>query len=509
MSRSIHDTWGVLRRTRREDFSNLEEKLERIRALRSNIADQRSLKAQTRNQRRLRGLTPAQVDPQQIPIIVSDESTYIHHSATEEDIRAVLLRLPPGMLDGLSVIYLCRSDWPPERDAEVDPFTGTPATELTPSVFLPRVSGECAYGGGSLCVFAHIHPPEAPGVHAVYLTLRALSTLVHECSHHFDDTSRGERDRWHKGHRRRNEAYVRARSLELVETCVVPYLEESRPAECRALAAWMERHGGLALPLALLTDDRDASRYFAEYAYQKLARGVAAGADPAELRKSFGSTLLYGGHHKEALLVFERALAERPADGEMMRYLALACVEAGRIEEAETLFRRVCELAPEAPDTWLLEARLHQRSARWADQARSAERALTLSEEEARRRSALAYRADAWLGLDRWEELSTDIAALRAFGSDVAQVEADTLELRMLCRTGRWKEGLTSALRLLRSGAGSFEDDAFAEAVRFECAHRLGRRSAAGKLSERTIALLRSAGQGAWVDRLASERQVE
>lgn len=285
----------------------------------------------------------------------------------------------------------------------------------------------------------------------------------------------------------------------------MPYLEERRPAECRALAEWMERHGGLALPLARLTDDRDASSGIADYAYRELARGVAEGVDAAELRRELGFKLAAGGHHREALLVLERALAERPDDLETMRCLALASLEAGRVEEAEALGARLRELAPEDADTWLQEARLHRRCARWAEQARSAERALALQPEEEGRRLPLAYRADAWLGLERWEELSTDLAALRAIGSRSALAQADVLALRMLCRTGRWKEALVRARRLLHGDWLGFMDGAFAEAVRFECAHRLGRRTEAGKLTERTIEILRNAGQGAWVDQLAAD----
>src|SRR5690349_2011975 len=137
MSRSVHDTRGVLRRTRIEDYADPEEKRERIRALRANIADQRALKQQTRHQRRRRGLSLATFDADRIPIVVSDESTYVHHSVTEEDVRGVLRRLPPGMLDGLCEIHLCRCDHPSRRDDEgqkVDPYTGTPATEYVPSV---------------------------------------------------------------------------------------------------------------------------------------------------------------------------------------------------------------------------------------------------------------------------------------------------------------------------------------------------------------------------------------
>src|SRR5690349_11400373 len=126
MSRSIHDTWGVLSRTRRENYADPAEKLERILTLRANLAEQRALKQQTRHQRRRRGLSLPTFDPDRVAIVVSDESMYVHHSATEEDVRGVLRRLPPGMADGLCAIHLCPCDRPnrPGKQ-EVDPYTGT------------------------------------------------------------------------------------------------------------------------------------------------------------------------------------------------------------------------------------------------------------------------------------------------------------------------------------------------------------------------------------------------
>jgi tetratricopeptide (TPR) repeat protein len=243
----------------------------------------------------------------------------------------------------------------------------------------------------------------------------------------------------------------------------------------------------------------------ADFAYQRLARGVAAGEDPAELRRDFGSTLSLGGDHREAVQVLERALAERPDDLETMLVLALARIQAGHVEGAEALQARLAELAPGDPRTWLLEARIHRRCTRWEAQARAADRALALRPDgDERRRHPLAYRADAWLGLERWDAFAADVAALRAIGSPGARAQAEVLALRRLCRTERWTEGLAGAARLLR-GAHLGLDRSFVEAVRFECAHRLARPSAAGELGPHAIEVLRSAGQGAWVDRLAAD----
>jgi hypothetical protein len=83
MSRSIHDTRGVLRQTLREDYADPEEKRERVRALRANIRQQNAVKQQTRQQRRRGGRSPAVFDPDRLRVSVSDEGPYVHHSATE------------------------------------------------------------------------------------------------------------------------------------------------------------------------------------------------------------------------------------------------------------------------------------------------------------------------------------------------------------------------------------------------------------------------------------------
>jgi hypothetical protein len=135
-----------------------------------------------------------------------------------------------------------------------------------------------------------------------------------------------------------------------------------------------------------------------------------------------------------------------------------------------------------------------------------ADRALVLQERhEGERAAALQLRADAWIGLGRWDDLSADIAALKAIGSSAAEAQAGVLTLRMQCHTGRWEEALAGAIHMLRRRTASFMTAPYVKAVRFECAHRLGRRRAAGTLADRDVEMLRSNGQGAWVDRLVAD----
>src|SRR5262245_30380972 len=152
MSRSVHDTRGVLARLRREDFSDAEEKRQRVSELRANIRQQRALKQQARSTRSRKGLSLAPFDSDALPIRVSGIGPHVQHSATEEDVRAVLGRLPRGMLDGLREIRLCLPRLVDELDddATTDPFTGRPAREILPSVYEGLTRGECTLGGGKI-----------------------------------------------------------------------------------------------------------------------------------------------------------------------------------------------------------------------------------------------------------------------------------------------------------------------------------------------------------------------
>src|SRR6185436_4288863 len=107
MSRSIHTTHGDLSREKRCSYSSKELHRQRLRELASAIGKKQRIKLHSRQDRRKR--RAADVGPlatDEIPIEVVDEGPWIHYPAAPDDLRAVLARLPAGVLDGLGGIRL-------------------------------------------------------------------------------------------------------------------------------------------------------------------------------------------------------------------------------------------------------------------------------------------------------------------------------------------------------------------------------------------------------------------
>ena len=92
------------------------------------------------------------------------------------------------------------------------------------------------------------------------------------------------------------EWYAESRQLVWVEIVVIPYLQETYPAEVKLLDVWMQEHIGLVLPLRILTGDaRIRAKKHGNYywrntfgssanAFEQFVRAIDAGQDITEAR---------------------------------------------------------------------------------------------------------------------------------------------------------------------------------------------------------------------------------
>src|SRR5437870_203463 len=107
MSRSVHDTHGVLRRILRDDWSDREEKWERARAVIREVDRQCCIKRRVQEHRGgAVSRDPPPFDPDHAAIVAVAGEPSLHHPATDDDLRAVMRRMVPGSLDGLGPVYL-------------------------------------------------------------------------------------------------------------------------------------------------------------------------------------------------------------------------------------------------------------------------------------------------------------------------------------------------------------------------------------------------------------------
>lgn len=490
LSRSIHDTHRFLKEALHDDYADPSLRRELINRATTNLRRQQVIKQQVRALR-VGPTPPRPVSVEQIPILSAAEGDAVLHAATEDDLRAVMRRLPLGILDGLHAIHLCRCPGPRTQ-------------------FLPGFSVGTAYGcyhRRNQTVEIYGFGPEAAaqdaGPLAIYLKFCALCTFAHEISHHFDHMFRRARDRWCREDREKTEGFAESRARDLALAHVIPYIEERYPNECKALAKWMRRHGDIALPLAALLEDPVAPWPRAGHcALRALARSVAAGGDERATRYAFARELHLRELDDHAQAVLAGRLAQPP---QLIGALCLsACIAAckGRLTEAEALCAGILDEDPELMDAWHVLTRIYLRQKRWGFLEAAASRVIALAGEDPRyRASLLRLRARAWFEQERWEQTAQDLAELETLGDEDDRCFAAVLKVLVLCRTGRWEQALRETRRL--SQLGKYDGyRAELAAARFECGRQFDRPSEAGFLDDDAVKALRAAHHDAWVDRL-------
>lgn len=508
MSRSIHDTRRFLFEALNDDYADPELRSELVQAARHNLRQQRSIKTHVRQQRRARTVALPLLDPESVPILMRDEGPFVHHAVTEEDLRAVMRRLPPGTLDGLGAIELGLGGEDHGGEAR-DPYTGRSGRELLPGVYVGHAAGAYAKEVQTILLFSPVYELGAamPGPLAIALKLLGLVAFLREAAHHFDSLFRVGGSRWRRDDQDKSELYASRRESLYAAHYAIPYLEERYPAECAALAGWMRHHGGAALPLSVLVErerDRRSGQDAPGFrALRVLTKAILDGKDLARTRISFAQALHQAGYPDFAMAAVARVLADQPTHPEALSVRAAVAVSLGEHGLAEFICRGVLAAAPRCAAARAVLCRVYREQRRWSELAACATEGLSLSDSDSRQ---LAYRAQALLALGRWDELTADLAVLRmgGSGSEQAQRTAEVLHALMLVHRAQWGNALDAANRMLAQPefAGARAELA---AVRYESAQRLGRPHAAGSLTERQVKALRAAGHEAWVERLIAE----
>ena len=434
MARSIHTTRRDQETLHRTDFADPERKAEQMRQVQQGRATKRTIKAQVAEQRRTAPTAPP-TNPDALPIFVQDAGAFVHYPAGPEDLKAVMARLPRGVLDGVRSITLSLgADAQRDENGHVpdyldrDPFTGRAGYETLPGVFTGRVLGQHFSDSARIFVYACVYDPAnlpAGAGWESYLRLRMLSTFVHEVAHQFDASSRVARGRWRMDAKETNEIYAERWEHEWTQQVVVPYLEETYPDEVAAFLAWVARWGGTSLSLGFLAGDARSkvkggrvsihNGFFSVHgALKQLALDVAdAEIGPITTRLEFARELHYAGRYDQALAIIAGVLAEHPNDAEAQTLAADIHVHEERYETARALAESVVQGDETFRDAWAVLADACEALSDWPGLLRAADRFFALSEDDPYWQiKALGHRARAFLELGNRSQFDTDLAAL-------------------------------------------------------------------------------------------------
>jgi len=519
LSRSIHTTRRRIETLRQTDFADGAQKRECIGQARTLLYRKRRIKAQVWRERHTPAVPAliqgAPVAPDAIPIIVQDVGEFWHYPAGEADLRAVMRLLPPGALDGLHRTVLCAgSEYQRERieadggaPYEPDPYTGRVGSEDLPGVYSGPVLGTYS-DDATIRLYAYVYDAAAMpdrAVRELYLRLRMLSTFLHEAAHHYDAMRRVAGGRWLAEPGDKCEEYAERNEHSWAVRYAVPYLEAAYPEAARAFREWTERHGGVAIPLALVAQTAHQAMCNAGAAYEELATCVTEGSSPRECRLEFAQDLRLAMCFAEALASVEAVLAEHPGDLEALTQKVYVLERLERYDEAEQVARDVLRSDPTHDDAWDVLARICRARHQWGE-LEAVVTSMTAScllggYQWAR---TLLDRARARLEMGELTGAEADLEALRVF--DRRYIASQALELRaiLLLRRGRYEDALRLARRLISAIDPAPHEDKSPRlaAIRFEAAHALGPPREAGSLTQEDMERLRRLGHGAWMDRL-------
>ena len=337
--------------------------------------------------------------PQSVEIRAFGESQYVHFPAGEDDVREVLGRLPRGVLDGLAGVTL-HPGWETQSETaardpggeEADPFIGRLGFNRFPGVWSGRILGRYRPGAAEIELHAYVYDPADPWRHVwePLLRLEALSVLAHEVAHHHDHATRTGRGRWRADRRETNERYAERMQHQWTHGVVLPYLRERYAVEVALLERWIERHGGIAIPLETLADDprtterggrENVSRLLwkPSAAIDQLLCAVREGEPLWRCRLAFALELYYLDLSDEALAVLERVLRERPGEPEALARKANVLIQLGRHGEALSLADAL-EAGDDLVNAWTVRMRVAEALERWPEMAEAATRLMEEAE---------------------------------------------------------------------------------------------------------------------------------
>ncbi len=454
----------------------------------NNWRRQQAIRQNERLRRRGGEALPPPIDLERLAIFIEDSPSYAYYPASEEDIRAVLRRLPPGGLDGLQAIRLCVD----KREGKVacprDPFTGRRRDEVIRGVYTSPVLGSYDRLTATIWLHAYLCDPGAIGPFAPYFKVLALSTLVHEAAHHFDRTFRVGRSRWNIGDQEKHEGFAYGSEDKLGRKIVGRYVLERYPLECAELERWVEEHGGAAPgPPGFLVA---TSGSYLSRPFRRLVRSVLEGDERDVSRVVFARELHRLGANEPARDIVRAVLSIRPEDpGALAVSACIAQCEGRDFELAESLCLRAIARDPRCLPARTVLVRGYAIQERWDHAALACEQALSVipAGDTEHGDYILNTLIESHLLLGAFDEVASDIARMRAWDSEYAALGADVYDVVARCWAEQWEEAFLLASRMLKTGKYDTWTVWLAP-VRFECAQRLHRPHLAGAFDEARLA---------------------
>lgn len=441
MSRSIHTTRKAVAQIEASKCASPEQKAQKFEAAAGKLQRKRRIKRQVAQERTRLAPPLAGSDCDTIPIEEHNSGAYVHHSASVNDLRAVLRLLPAAATEGIrSIKMILGKEYMEEQYSEEhddrDPFTGRLSYEILPGVYGAVSLGTYAPGRGQITLHAHVYDraklPLEPRICELYLRLRTLTTFAHEVAHHHDEICRVSRGRWLADRFENFESYAEKMQYEWTQKIVIPYLEKAYAVDVKALLDFVEDKGGLRLPLGFFAgDSRNTLRnglvrvaFSTSGAFENWVDELPRCTDLAASRVAFAWELHFADQYLECLEIVERVLADNPALHNALICKGDTLVHLERYDEALMIAEKVLVEDATQAEAWRIRGDVFQARRNWTALLENCDRWLaTTAQDSESRLDAYQHRAVAYCGLDNIDKMETWIEAWANFGQRKRKTE--------------------------------------------------------------------------------------
>lgn len=440
MARSIHSTHRDLENAHRAVYSDPARKRADICRVRDALEEKRTIKESVLEQRRSPPAHDGFAEAGAIPIRVTDRGYYIQYPAGAEDLQALMGRLPPGVLDGISEIVLElgtaeQAEFDDDPSSPHDPWTGRLGMEVLPGIYHGPLGGT-RFSDAHIALYAWVYDPQNVGLRSWMFVLRlwSLSTFVHEVAHHFDHTRRVARGRWLASGEKKPESFAEQIEQSWTLQFVLPYLQQTYPQELDATQQWLEHYGGTRLRPELLDWDPGLKpfNFNMREALRALACDVASGSDLKASRLYFALQLHYCELYEPGLDVINLLLASEPDDPGALTLRGDIFVHQRRFEEAVQTVSAVLARSPSEVDALIVLADAMEGLRKFDSVVEITTRIASIASDDYLRFRAIEQRGSAFLATGMKSHAERDILTLEASGRADATAWAKGLKKKLI-----------------------------------------------------------------------------
>ena len=409
MSRSIHTTWSrFIKERKKRKGKEDQDNTQKLDSMYKDLKKKRQIKRQIINQRKENSLYIS-TDPNNIPINIYGESEFVHYPLSEKDIRAILMLLPKGIVDGLRCIEL-KVGYGKEKNLDnlpdPDPYTGRPGFEILPGVFQPKVLGIYSADKSNIEIYAYVYKtiPDFK-IWNICLKLYMLMTLAHELSHHYDFQCRMGRGRWFDDNGDKIEAYAENMEYKWLCDVLVPYIEETYKEEISYLNQWILNNVGVKLPLSVLAGDprRTMSNGLVKIAFAideyffDFVKDIYDGKELSEAISNLARGFHYADLYDLSLEIIEKILQTDPKNLDALTLKADTFMHQEKYQEAEQIAKKVLSINKNEFEAWNILCNIYSGKSDWIRLLKVADKALLLATRFWHRERITLYQAKAFI----------------------------------------------------------------------------------------------------------------